>query len=71
MHGLNTHPIERLLQRLAELVRRHRGWLVYPQIVLCGVAVLFTVLHIKFKTDANDLVSPDADYQQQWQAFRQ
>jgi len=70
MHGLNLHPIERLLQWLAGLILRHRAWFVYPQLVLCGLCIVLTGAFLKFKTSTNDLVSPDVSYQQQWQALR-
>jgi len=70
MQGLNTHPVERLLQRLAARIWRHPSWFIYPQLVLCGVSIFYAVLTLQFKTDTNDLVSPDVGYQKQWQALR-
>jgi len=71
MHGLNTHPVERGLQRLAARIWRHPSWFIYPQLVLCGVSVFYAVLTLQFKTDTNDLVSPDVGYQQLWQGLRE
>ena len=70
MHGLNSHPIERLLRRLAEGVWRHPRWFFYPQLVLFTIAVFYTTTHLRFKTDMNDLVASDVAYQRHWQALR-
>jgi len=70
MHGLNTHPIERLLHRLAEAIWRHPRWFVYPQLALFAAAIAYSALFLAFKTDINDLVSSDTVYQQQWQALK-
>ena len=65
MHGLNSHPIERLLQRLAARIWRHPLWFIYPQLVLCAVSIGYACFTLQFKTDKNDLVSPDVGYQKQ------
>ena len=70
MQGLNTHPIEKLLHRLADVIWRHPRWFVYPQLVLFTVAVSYAAVFLTFKTDINDLVSADTAYQRQWQALK-
>jgi hopanoid biosynthesis associated RND transporter like protein HpnN len=71
MRGLKAHPVEHLLRRLAECICRRPAWFVYPQLVLFIVSVAFAAFTLKLKTDANDLVSPNVGYQQQWQALRE
>lgn len=71
MRGLNTHPIEQLLQRLADSIWRHTAWYIYPQIGLFVLAVVYAVFTLQFKTDTNDLVSPDVGYQRLWQELRE
>ena len=61
MHGLNTHPIERLLHRLADVIWRHPRWFVYPQIALLAVALGYSAKFLQFKTDTNDLVASDVE----------
>ncbi len=70
MHGLNTHPIEKLLHRLADVIWRHPRWFVYPQLVLFTLAISYAAVFLTFKTDINDLVSADTAYQRQWQALK-
>ena len=70
MHGLNTHPIERLLHRLADVVWRHPRWFVYPQLALFTVAIGYAVTFLQFKTDTNDLVASDVAYQRHWQELK-
>ena len=71
MRGLNQHPIEHFLHRLAEGIWRHPRWFLFPQLVLFGVAVFYTATTLKFKTDINDLVSSDVGYQRHWQELRE
>src|SRR5258706_6442866 len=70
MHGLNTHPIERLLHRLADAIWRRPRWFVYPQLVIFAAAISYAAVFLGFRTDINDLVSSDTAYQRQWQALK-
>lgn len=70
MHGLNTHPIERFLHRLAESIWRHPRWFVFPQLVIFALAIGYAAVCLKFKTDTNDLVSSDVAYQRHWQELK-
>jgi hopanoid biosynthesis associated RND transporter like protein HpnN len=71
MRGLNTHPVEQVLRRLAECVCRRPAWFIYPQLLLFVLSLAYAGFTLKLKTDANDLVSPNVGYQRQWQEVRE
>ena len=62
MHVPNTHPVERLLHRLADCIWRRPGWFLYPQLVLFGLCLVFAAISLEFRTSRNDLVSADEAY---------
>lgn len=70
MHGLNTHPIERALHRLADCIWHHPRWFLYPQLFLFAFAVVYAATFLRFKTEMNDLVSSDVGYQRHWRALK-
>lgn len=62
--------MERLLHRLAGLILRHRGWLIYPQLGLFVLCVVFAVSKLEFRTDPNELFSADEGYLHHWMELR-
>jgi hopanoid biosynthesis associated RND transporter like protein HpnN len=70
MHGLNLHPVERLLHYLADCIWRWPRWFLYPQIALFIFSAIYAGCFLKFKTDVNDLVSSDVSYQRNWQVLQ-
>lgn len=71
MRGLNQHPIEYFLHKLAGSIWRHPRWFLFPQLVLFAIAVFYTATTLRFKIDINDLVSSDVGYQRHWQELRE
>ncbi len=61
---------ERLLRRLSELVFTHRGWFVWPQLVLVAVSIWYTVTHLEFHTSRNSLVGGEKEYHKVFLEFR-
>jgi len=52
----------RFLQKLARWICQRPGWFIYPQILLFGLAVFYTVKNLGFSMDRNDLVGSDKQY---------
>ena len=71
MDVLRTHPVERLLQRLADVIHRYPAWFIYPQLVLFAVCVVFSVRDLEFKTSRGDLVSENEGYRRRWLELRE
>ncbi len=61
---------ERLLRRLSELVFTHRGWFVWPQLVLVALSIWYTVTHLEFHTSRNSLVGGEKEYHKVFLQFR-
>jgi hopanoid biosynthesis associated RND transporter like protein HpnN len=66
MRTPDIHPLERLLHRLAMCILRHRGWFIYPQIVLFGLCLMFAHWRLEFRADRDVLVSTEQDYHRRW-----
>src|SRR5437016_723582 len=70
--------VARLLKRLAESVIVHRGWFVYPQVLLFALSILYTVYgfpwlglkHLEFDTSRNNLVGANKKYHQNFLRFK-
>ena len=61
---------ERLLRRFSELVFTHRGWFVWPQLILVGVAIWYTKEKLEFHTSRNSLVGGQKEYHKIFLEFR-
>lgn len=59
-----------MLRRLSDAVIAHRGWFVWPQLVLVAVAVWYTVTHLEFHTSRNALVGGEKEYHKVFLEFR-
>lgn len=62
MEAKKSSPITRMLTALAKAVFRYRNGFVYPQILLFGVCVFYTVSELGFNTSRNDLVGDEKKY---------
>ncbi len=51
-------------------MRLHPAWFVWPQILLFGVAVWFTLVRLKFNMDRNELVGSDQPYHRNFLALK-
>src|SRR4051812_23683716 len=71
MEGKHESIPVRILTRLAHAVYYWRAWFIYPQIVLCGVCVWFTVAHLKFDTSRSNLVGADKRYHQIYLKYKE
>jgi hypothetical protein len=70
MNPLRTDGVvARGLQALAAAVQRRPGWFIYPQLLLFGLSIYYTVEHLEFNTDRSALVGADKKYQRIYQNF--
>ena len=60
----------RLLGKLAWAVIHRRQWFFWPQIILFGLSILYTVKFLEFRTNRNDLVGSGKKYHQNFLAFK-
>src|ERR1044071_7188844 len=61
----------RLLRLLAASVYGHRRLWLYPQILLFGLAVYYTITNLHFSTNRNDLVGSDKRYHHNFIRFKE
>jgi hopanoid biosynthesis associated RND transporter like protein HpnN len=61
--------VGRALTGLAEAISRRPRWFIYPQLVLFGLSVYYTVTHLQFNTDRSSLVGAEKKYQMIYQEF--
>lgn len=72
MKPLNPESLSaRLLGKLAWAVIHRRQWFFWPQIILFGLSILYTVRYLEFRTNRNDLVGSGKKYHQNFLAFKQ
>ena len=60
----------RVLGKLAWAVIHRRQWFFWPQIILFGLSILYTVKYLEFRTNRNDLVGSGKKYHQNFLAFK-
>ena len=60
----------RLLSRLSASVYWHRRLWLYPQIILFGLSVYYTITNLQFSTSRNDLVGSDKRYHHNFIEFK-
>ena len=71
MKPLNPESLSaRLLGKLAWAVIHRRQWFFWPQIILFGLSILYTVKYLEFRTNRNDLVGSGKKYHQNFLAFK-
>ncbi|HWW03607.1 MAG TPA: MMPL family transporter [Candidatus Acidoferrum sp.] len=62
--------VARTLAWLAGAVFRHRGWFVYPQVVLFVFCVAYTVKYLEFDVSRDNLVGANKKYHQNFLRFK-
>lgn len=62
--------VARCLGWLARMILHHRRWFFYPQVVLFGACVFFTVKYLEFDTRRDHLVGRDKRYHQNFLRFK-
>ena len=70
MKSLADTFFARVLGRLADAVLRYPKHFIYPQILLVGVCVFYTVRCLEFDTNRNNLVGSDKKYHQNYLQFK-
>ena len=70
MSESNDTLLLRLLRRLAAVVFAHPRWFLWPQVVLFGVCVWFTIMRLQFDMDRNNLVGSDKQYHRNFLALK-
>src|SRR5882672_1190953 len=60
----------RILAALARVVIRHRGLVLYPQLLLFVVCILFTIKYLQFDTSRDNLVGANKKYHQNFLKFK-
>jgi uncharacterized protein len=55
---------------LAKAILRNRALFAYPQFVLCGLCVFYTVKYLQFDTSRNNLVGANKTYHQDFLRFK-
>ncbi len=70
MHSQKKPFVVRILEQLARVVFTHRSLFFYPQIVLFGICVYYTIHKLEFSTSRNDLVGSEKKYHQNFLKFR-
>lgn len=60
----------RALSWVSALVLRHKAWFFYPQIILFGLSVFYTVRFLEFDTRRDNLVGPSKKYHQNFLKFK-
>ncbi len=60
----------RLLSWLAGAVCRRPGWFVWPQVLLVGLSLFYTLSELQFDTSRNNLVGANKKYHQNFLRFK-
>ncbi|HVK58266.1 MAG TPA: MMPL family transporter [Candidatus Kapabacteria bacterium] len=71
MEGTHQSIPVRALTRLAHSVYYWRSWYIYPQIVLFGLCVWYTIEHLRFDTSRSNLVGADKQYHQIYLKYKE
>lgn len=70
MKALGETLAGRVLARLADIVLRWPRWFVWPQFLLVGFCIFYTVQNLQFDTNRNDLVGSGLRYQKNYLTFK-
>jgi len=62
--------LARRLRQLAKGVCRHPHWFFWPQVILFGLGVAYTVRYLKADMNRDNLVGPNQKYHQNYLAFQ-
>jgi hopanoid biosynthesis associated RND transporter like protein HpnN len=61
--------VRRLLAALVSLVCRYPSWVLLLSFGLAVASIWAAATRLQYKTQRNDLISPDKDYQQRWHEY--
>ncbi len=70
MKSLSETVFGRALGLLSDAVCRHRWLFLFPQILLFGLGVIYTVFHLQFDPNRDDLVGSDKLYHRNFLEFK-
>src|SRR5262245_5358999 len=70
MHDPTGSLPVRLLHRLANAVFHFPGFFIYPQLLLCVLAIWYTRENLRFNMSRNDLVGSNKKYHTNFLAFK-
>ncbi|HXE42366.1 MAG TPA: hypothetical protein VN516_05010, partial [Candidatus Baltobacteraceae bacterium] len=62
--------LARVLGKLADGVILYPRWVFYPQLILFGLSIFYTVFYLQFDMDRDHLVGSNQIYQKNYLAFR-
>ena len=71
MEGKHESIPVKILTRLAHAVYYWRAWFIYPQIVLLGVCIWYTVENLEFDTSRSNLVGAEKRYHQIYLKYKE
>lgn len=71
MEGTHQSIPVKLLTRLTHAVYYWRAWFIYPQIVLFGLAIWYTIENLKFDTSRSNLVGAEKQYHQIYLKYKE
>jgi uncharacterized protein len=71
MEGKHESIPVKILTRLAHAVYYWRTWFIYPQIVLFGLCIWYTVENLKFDTSRSNLVGAEKRYHQIYLKYKE
>jgi hopanoid biosynthesis associated RND transporter like protein HpnN len=61
--------VRRLLLGLVSFVCRYPGWVLLVSLILAGASLWAAATRLQYKTQRNDLVSPQKEHQQRWRDY--
>jgi hopanoid biosynthesis associated RND transporter like protein HpnN len=71
MKALSETILGRVLGLLADAVTRYRWLFFWPQILLCGLCVFYTVRHLTFDANRDNLVGPGQTYHANYLKYKE
>src|SRR5688500_15945388 len=71
MEGTHQSIPVKLLTRLTHAVYYWRAWFIYPQVVLFGLCVWYTIQYLKFDTARSNLVGAEKQYHQIYLKYKE
>src|SRR5687768_2291143 len=61
----------KILKRLAHVVYYWRAWFIYPQLVLFGLCIWYTIENLEFDTARSNLVGAEKQYHQIYLKYKE
>jgi predicted RND superfamily exporter protein len=60
----------RFLKSLSDAIYAHRGWFLWPHVILTPLCIVFTIAKLEFHTERSDLVGGEKEYHRIFLQFR-